>query len=586
MLARKIPICLIIHKIKLHRIRLIKVEKAPALRAPSCYNTQQMQGEKKLLFAALVLGFFNLLSLVLGLIRDRLLASHIGPGEILDTYYAAFKIPDTIHLIMMSVISTITIVPIFSRLIREENFKKVGEMFSTLILFVAGILIFFAFSMYFLIPHVLDWYVPGFSFSQREMLVQITRVLMLQPIFLATSYIIGSMLQVKEKFFYFSLAPVLYNLGGIVGVSILYPIYGLTGLGMGIVIGAVLHLSVNLYGLRRVPEKIWSGFNFSFAHVRDIAAVAGPRSITLGVQQLRLLTFATAGSLLPAGAISVYNLSYNLYWIPVSIIVMSYLVTIYPKLSILDDRKELSLFVSNVLNYFIFILMPIICFGFVLRAYIVRIAYGSGVFDWQSTRLIAATFAVFLFVLIFDAIRKLFSRVLFARGVVWAQFLIEIVLLLVQSLIFIFAFKYIIKIIAPSLSMLLNINMESIDIIGLAFIFFALAIVELLILYIFVRRHVDIHISESVFHAIFASIGGGLIAYMGVNIFEEWSKIDVTTIGLLIQSGLAFLMGGSTWYIILKIFQNSEIVLLEDAVKRKIWRNKIESVKENTEVVE
>lgn len=369
-------------------------------------------------------------------------------------------------------------------------------------------------------------------------------------------------------------------------MSVLYPIYGLTGLGMGIVVGAILHLSVNLYGLRRVPERIWSGFNFSFAHVRDIAVVAGPRSVTLGVQQLRLLTFATAGSLLPAGAISVYNLSYNLYWIPVSIIVMSYLVTIYPKLSIIDNKKDLSDFVSNVMNYFIFILMPIICFGFVLRAYIVRIAYGSGVFDWQSTRLIAATFAVFLFVLIFDAIRKLFSRVLFARGVVYAQLLIELVLLLVQSLIFIFAFRYIINISSPFLSSLLNISQSSTDIIGLALIFLILAIVELCVLYLFVRRHVDIKISQSFFHTVFASLGGGLVAYLGLNIFEDWNKINETTLGLMLQSGLAFFMGVAVWYVVLKIFKNSEIVLLEDAVKKKIWRNKIEAVKENVEAVE
>jgi peptidoglycan biosynthesis protein MviN/MurJ (putative lipid II flippase) len=304
------------------------------------------------------------------------------------------------------------------------------------------------------------------------------------------------------------------------------------------------------------------------------------------VQQLRLLTFATAGSLLPAGAISVYNLSYNLYWIPVSIIVMSYLVTIYPRLASIDNRPDLSHFVSTAVNYFVFILVPIICFGFVLRAYIVRIAYGAGVFDWQSTKLITATFAVFLFVLIFDAIRKLFSRVLFARGVVWAQFLIEIVLLIVQTLIFIFAFKYIINISGSFLSELLSISIYSIPIIALALIFFILAIVELGVLYVFVRRHVDIKLSVSVFHAVFASLGGGLVIYLGLNIFEDWSKIGVTTVGLLIQSGLAFIMGGVTWYILLKIFKNKELAILEDAVKRKIWRTKIEAVQENVEVVE
>ena len=82
-----------------------------------------MQGERKLLYAALILGFFNFLSLILGLIRDRLFASHIGPGEILDTYYAAFRIPDTINLIMMSVISAVTIIPIFSKLIVTQDYK-------------------------------------------------------------------------------------------------------------------------------------------------------------------------------------------------------------------------------------------------------------------------------------------------------------------------------------------------------------------------------------------------------------------------------------------------------------------------------
>lgn len=545
-----------------------------------------MQGERKLLYAALILGFFNFLSLILGLIRDRLFASHIGPGEILDTYYAAFRIPDTINLIMMSVISAVTIIPIFSKLIVTQDYKKLGEMFSTLILFAAGMLTFFACVMYFVIPYTLDWYVPGFSSDQKFMLVDITRVLMLQPIFLATSYVVGAMLQTKEKFFYFSLAPVLYNFGGILGVSVFYPIYGVSGLGIGIVVGAALHLLSNVAGLSRIPERLWSGFNFSLSHIRDIAYVAGPRSITLGVQQLRLLTFATAGSLLPAGAISVYNLSYNLYWIPVSIIVMSYLVTIYPKLTSIKDRAELSDLSSSVLNYFIFILTPIIVFGFILRAHIVRIVYGTGLFDWQATKLISATFAVFLFALLFDAIRKLFSRILFARGVVGVQLLIEIILFAVQSFVFLFAFKSVVGFTSPFITKLLNINSDSVQIVSLAIIFFLLCVVELVALYVFVKKYVDLRISSTLLHSIFASIAGGVIMYLGLNIFEDWNKIQETTFGLLLQVSLASIMGVFAWYLILKIFNNKEIGSLEQAVRGRIWRSERVKTSENIEAVE
>ncbi len=545
-----------------------------------------MQGEKKLLYAALVLGSFNFLSLILGMIRDRLFASQIGPGEILDTYYAAFRIPDTINLIIMSVISAVTIIPIFSKLIDSGEYKKLGEMFSTLIIFVAAILAFFAAIMYFLIPHTLDWYVPGFSMDQKAMLVDMTRVLMLQPIFLATSYVVGAILQTKERFFYFSLAPVLYNFGGILGVAVFYPMYGASGLGLGIVCGAILHLLSNLAGLSRIPDKLWDGFSFSLSHIREIASVAGPRSLTLGVQQLRLLTFATAGSLLPAGAISVYNLSYNLYWIPVSIIVMSYLVTVYPKLTSLKSQAELDNFVSNILNYFIFIIIPIAVFGFIFRAHLVRIIYGTGVFDWQSTKLIAATFAIFLFALVFDAIRKLFSRVLFARGVVYVQLAIEVMLLFVQSFIFLFAFKNIVNAISPHLAKILNISTDSVPTVSLAVVFFLLCLVEVIILYFFVRKHVNLKLNETLWHSVVSSLFGGILAYLGLNIFEDWNKINETTIGLLLQMSLAAMIGLFVWYITLKIFNNRDILTLEQAIKLKIWKKERTQISESLESVE
>ena len=85
---------------------------------------------------------------------------------------------------------------------------------------------------------------------------------------------------------------------------------------------------------------------------------------------------------------------------------------------------------------------------------------------------------------------------------------------------FLFAFKSVVGFTSPFITKLLNINSDSVQIVSLAIIFFLLCVVELVALYVFVKKYVDLRISSTLLHSIFASIAGGVIMYLGLNILK------------------------------------------------------------------
>ncbi|MCX6738692.1 MAG: MATE family efflux transporter [Candidatus Parcubacteria bacterium] len=187
--------------------------------------------------AAYLLAIFALLSQVLGLVRDRLLAHSFGASHALDMYYAAFRIPDFLFVSIASFASATAIVPFFIERIgkgHDEAKKFLHDNFTLFIVAMATASLFVFVLMPFLAPYV----VPGFSSADQTQVVFLARVLLLSPFLLGLSNLVGSITQSVNKFFVFALSPVLYNLGIIIGIIFLYPMFGLLGIILGVVMGA------------------------------------------------------------------------------------------------------------------------------------------------------------------------------------------------------------------------------------------------------------------------------------------------------------------------------------------------------------
>jgi len=211
---------------------------------------------RSILNAAFLVASLGLVSRFLGLIRDRILASKFGAGDVLDIYYAAFKIPDLIfNLLILGALSA-AFIPVFTALISknedEEAWKLVNKFIS-----LAGLILVLSITILFIFaPTMVDLIAFGFNDEKRMSVVILTRIMLFSPLLLGFSGILGGILNSYKKFFFYSLAPIFYNVGIIIGVLFFVEMFGYVGLGYGVILGAFSHLLI------QVPEVIRCGLKF------------------------------------------------------------------------------------------------------------------------------------------------------------------------------------------------------------------------------------------------------------------------------------------------------------------------------------
>ncbi len=374
--------------------------------------------------AVYVLASSAVLSSLLALLRYRLLAHSFGAGHTLDLYYAAFRIPDFLFVATGALVSVYVLIPELARRTSEEQKNYIDTVlvgFSALAVVVSGLAALFA-------PAILS-HLFGALMAGESTLITLTRIMLAQPILLGLSNILASVTQSRHRYMLYSLSPLLYNVGIICGILFLYPVFGIVGLAYGVVIGAFLHMAIQL------PSMIADGFFFRtprFEGMRTLARTAGvsiPRALALSMNQITFVGLTSLAGLLGAGSIAVFMFAYNLQAVPLSIVGASYSVAAFPTLASALARGERGLFIEHIAaaaRYVFFWSLPGLALAIVLRAHIVRVVLGSGAFDWTDTRLTAAAFALFSISLAAQGLQLLLVRGYYAAGRTFVPFFVSV----------------------------------------------------------------------------------------------------------------------------------------------------------------
>jgi len=372
-------------------------------------------------FASLILAGSYVASAALGLLRDRLLAGNFGAGNELDVYYAAFTVPDLIALILIFGAISAAIIPVFTSYIvtsKEEAWHYALVLLNVFLSFLIAVcLVFIIFA-----PFFVSLIAPGFSESKKEMTVVLMRIMFLSPIILGTSNIISGILQVFHRFLVTALAPVMYNLGIIIGIVFFTPKLGLAGLAWGVVLGGVMHLLIQipafLYsGFRYRPMPGRSMFDIKHPGVLKTLKLMIPRSLGLGASQFNTIIVTAIASTLAAGSIAVFNLANNLGSLLVNAISVSLSTAIFPQMSfayLKEDKRDFEYKFSWALRQILFLIIPMSILIFILRAQIVRVILGTGRFGWLDTRLTAACLGIFAMGLFAQALIFILSKAFYA----------------------------------------------------------------------------------------------------------------------------------------------------------------------------
>src|SRR3989344_5791787 len=283
--------------------------------------------------AALLLGAAGLFSRVLGILGDRMLAERCGAGRELDIYYAAFQIPDFMVAVFILGAGSAAILPIFQDYLSRDK-EEARNLISALTrFFVAGSVVSAGFAFLFA-PWFVELMVPGFSVEERVTVTLLTRIMLLSPVFFGLSGIFSSVVQSFHRFLAYAIAPLLYNLGIIIGIAFLVPVWGVKALAFGVVLGSLMHLGIMLVTVREL------GFAPRFLFrprvgggVARVIKTSFPRVISLSLAQLTGMILIALGSTLAAGSVSIFQLAQNLYFLPIGIFGVSYSVAVFPRLS-------------------------------------------------------------------------------------------------------------------------------------------------------------------------------------------------------------------------------------------------------------
>lgn len=533
--------------------------------------------------AAYLLAFFAFLSQLLALVRDKLLAYTFGASHILDIYYAAFRIPDLIFVSLGSIVSASVLIPFFIDKLHkdEKNGQKfIDDIFSAFFftMIILSALVFFY------IPDLLRFLLPGFVGDQSfGELVGATRILLLSPFFLGVSNFLSSITQMHNRFLVYALSPLAYNIGIIVGIVFLYPLFGLQGLIIGVVIGAFLHMAIQIPFIIHKGSFPRLNFNIEWSSVKKLFVISLPRTLTLSSNQLASFFLIALASLMTGGSISIFNLAFNLQSVSLTIIGVSYSSAIFPMLSRFSAEGKREGFLAKMVEssrHIIFWSIPITVLFIVLRAQIVRTVYGAGKFDWSDTRLTAAALAIFIISVVGQSLVLLFVRAYYAEGKTWKPLIINIFSsLLIAGLGYVLTKAFFA---APMFRFFLEDLLKVSGQAGTSVLVLPLAYS----IGVFFNAYCHWHsfardypgftkpVMATLFQTFTASVIMGYVAFISLRFFNLFFTLD-NSLGVFLQGFFSGIVGIIAGIIILILLKNEEIKEVWTTLHHKVWKAKV-----------
>ncbi len=375
--------------------------------------------------AASLLAGATLLSSVLGLFRDRLLnAKYLEAWpQAIDAYTVAFTVPDFMYFILVSGALSVSFIPVFNQRLASGNRRSAWEL-STSILnlmataaLVASILI-----MIFADPLVAYVVGPGLDESGHSLAVSLMRVLAINPFLFAIATVISSMQQAVGRFSFFALAPTIYNIGIIIGITVFtnginlfgWQVFdgGIMGVALGVVLGAVLQLAVSAIGLMGM------GFDYRFTiywrnkGFRKVLALLPARSLDQGIDYLNSIVETNITSRMAAGTVRAYQQATTLHMVPINLIGVAISTAAFPKMTERLHQGRPDLFkkeFQSVLRGIIWLALPVATVTFFGRGYLVNFVHNGGKQDISD---ILGALAV---AILFRSIYHIASRSFYAR---------------------------------------------------------------------------------------------------------------------------------------------------------------------------
>ena len=535
---------------------------APPPEPASQSSSRRLETGRVLVTASLILTVAALASRLLGWIRLLVIGSPVGASRELDAYFAAFRIPDAIFQLVVAGALSAALIPVFSgyraRGQDEEAWKLASSVINLVLIALAALSLVMAIFAPILVPIV----APGFDAPTTELTIRMTRVMLISPVLIGMGAVVTGILNSYQQFTVPAIAPLLYNLAIIFAAIFLAPIMGVEGLAVGVAIGSLAHLAVQLPNLARVGQRYDLTIGLGHPGVRRVAWLMGPRTLGLAAGQINFLVSTVLASGLPEGSLTAYNYAFQLSQIPVGVIGVSIAVALFPTLSqdaALGRIGEIRRQVANAVRVLVFVAAPLTAIMVVLREPLTSVFYQYGLFSQSATDRTASTLLFFALGLVGHIVVHVLTRAFYAMQdtrtpVAWAIIAVAINV--------------------PLMAMLVGpMGVE-----GLALALSISSVLEVIGLLWYLRRRIEsvdgTAIARTVLRSGVAALAAALLMLGGLTLFEgALGGILDNAVGRLVALLVLSAAGMAIFLLVAAALRSPEIEQLRGVIARRRRRN-------------
>ncbi len=368
--------------------------------------------------SAVIIGIAFMASRVLGLLREIILANRFGTSSDYDAYVSAFRIPDLLFLVIMSGSFGAAFIPVFGGMLAKDEKDKADRLASAVITWTALITVVMGLLTFAFADPLMRYVVaPDLPPEAMDLAIRTMRMLLLSPLLLGMGIAAKGILETHLKFTLPALAPVVYNLAIVLAALFLAPKYGIEGVTFGVLIGALLHVGIQIPGVIRTGLKFRPTLSRNVAGLAEVGVLLLPRVIGQAAFQINFVAVNHFASQTGEGSVSALNYAWQMLMLPNGVLALSISTVVFPTLAAQFELGDLDAFRSTLqggLRPLLFLLVPASIGLFEFRTSLFQTIFQSGNFDANSTILSSQPLAFLALGLIWYGLVEVLARAFYA----------------------------------------------------------------------------------------------------------------------------------------------------------------------------
>jgi putative peptidoglycan lipid II flippase len=374
---------------------------------------------RRVVNASLLVGIFFGAEKLVALGRQIIVAQFFGLDPVLDAYNTANNLPDLLFALISGGALAMAFIPILTETLGRAGRPAAWRLFSQVanlafvVTAVGAALL--ALNPLFFVQYIVA---PGFELPQQQLVAELMRINLIATLLFSISGLVMGALQSHQHFLLPALAPLLYNVGQIIGVVVLAPRLGIHGLAYGVILGALLHLGVQIPGLIRYEFRWTPQLTVRDPAVQRVLRLMGPRILTLGLLNLIFIANDNFASHLGQGAVSALAYGWLIMQLPETVIGTAAGTALLPTLAdqvTRRDRAALRSLLRRAVGVLVVVLVPLTLVSLVLVRPAIKLVFEGRAFTADDSELVVLAARMFLVGLLGHSLVDVAARTFYAH---------------------------------------------------------------------------------------------------------------------------------------------------------------------------